>query len=167
MLNLLQHISVMLNSQTYRGGIESSKNKMNLHVLQSLFESLKHTQTLVRHSMTLWPSYCSSYSCISCCIRNQHFPFTMLGLTDVKFIASWIYVGYNTHTQLFIMMELFVFVQQYAIQGSTAGLYCGNPYKKDVTQICCNKIRSRFTGVVDILKSTIELMVADFEQVLY
>jgi hypothetical protein len=40
----------MLNSETYAGGIKSSKNQINLLVLQSLFESLNHTHTHIRQT---------------------------------------------------------------------------------------------------------------------
>lgn len=40
----------MLNSQTYVVGNKYSKNETNLHILQSLFESLNHTHTHTRQA---------------------------------------------------------------------------------------------------------------------
>jgi len=117
--NLLQCIRFMLKSQTYLSGVKSSKNKINLHVLLSLFESLNHTHihTLVRHNITLRPSYCNRHICISFYVCSHN--FICYGVTDVKFLhREYMKVAKK---ELFLKTQIVVFVREYAIQYNTVG----------------------------------------------
>ena len=151
MCNLLQRISFMTIIQTHVCGIKSSKNKINLLVLQSLFESLNHTHTFIRHSMTLRLSYCGRYSCISCCVGSHN--FVCQGVTDLKFLYRE-YTKGATKNFLLLRKLLFLFGNiQYKI---TRLIFNEKTCIRNIShKVVSDKIRSPFTGVLDTRVGTL------------